>query len=196
MEEKLQEVKQFLDDHADLINSNDFETLYSTEAYRKLLRSSKTILMHILIESDINPLAEMTFIPSDFLTNMDFTSFIIPNGIEEIQTWAFYHCTKLESIDIPNTVTTIGASAFFDNISLKELNIPKSVTRIESDAFENCVNLEKVYLPNNLKYLGTSVFSGCKNLKTIYYDGTEEEWDQIRIGPSCFPKRTKIIFRS
>ena len=29
MEEKLQEVKQFLDDHADLINSNDFELIVS-----------------------------------------------------------------------------------------------------------------------------------------------------------------------
>ncbi len=55
------------------------------------------------------------------------------------------------------------------------------VKNIADYVFAGYKNLEKVILPKELESIGKNAFDGTKNLKTIYYEGTEEEWSDVKI---------------
>ncbi len=107
---------------------------------------------------DSNPMyyADELYLNNELLTNL-----VIPDGITEIPTYAFMHCSSLKSVTIPEGVTSIGAWAFGYCISLRDINIPQSVTSI-----------------------GIHSMSGCNNLRKVYYPGTEDQWNNIDIGHS------------
>ena len=62
--------------------------------------------------------------------------FSIPEGVEEIDAFAFWKCRNLTSVTIPNSVKKIDMCAFDGCVSLR-LTVPDSVTRIGKDAFED-----------------------------------------------------------
>lgn len=86
-------------------------------------------------------------------------NYIIKDNTRCIGNYAFCGCEHLSDITIPNSVVTIGEFTFSDCINLTSVTIPNSVTSIDSDAF-----------------------CGCDSLTGVYYDGTEEEWKEIKIG--------------
>ena len=63
------------------------------------------------------------------------TTYSIPEGIREIDTFAFSGCTALENIEIPDTVTSIGFGAFEGCTGLKKITLPTSVTTISGNPF-------------------------------------------------------------
>lgn len=93
--------------------------------------------------------------------------FTIPEGITEIEDWAFDECESLTSIEIPDSVTKIGEGAFSDCENLTSVTIPKSVTIIGRSAFLRCASLTSIIIPENVKKIRGYVFSGCTNLKSI-----------------------------
>ena len=62
--------------------------------------------------------------------------------------------------------------------------------------FEYCTNLVSITIPSTLEIIGYDAFHGCDNLKTIYYEGTKEDWSNIRIleGNEKL-EQVKIIFK-
>ena len=62
--------------------------------------------------------------------------FSIPEGVEEIDAFAFRDCRNLTSVTIPNSVKIVDMCAFDGCVNLR-LTVPDSVTRIGKDAFEN-----------------------------------------------------------
>ena len=68
---------------------------------------------------------------------------LVPQSLKEvvitketkIRNYAFYDCTKIESIIIPNSVKSIGESAFYNCTSLKKIIIPISVTQMGKNVF-------------------------------------------------------------
>ena len=88
-------------------------------------------------------------------------SFEIPSGVEDIGGWAFNNCMKLTEVTIPSGVARIGKSAFSYCSYLTEVTISSDVKEIEESAFEFCVGL-----------------------KNVFYSGTEEQWNNIQIGPN------------
>ena len=153
-----------------------------------------------------------TFIPSSVTTigagsfcGSGLTSFTIPNNVTSIESYAFYNCTSLNSVTIPNSVLTIGNYAFSGCTSLSSITIPNSVTTINHGIFYNCTGLTSITIPNNVttiqKYafynctgltsitipnrvttIDDWVFYNCSNLIDIYYDGTPEQWNQVKKG--------------
>ena len=134
-----------------------------------------------------------------------YTSVQIPASVTEIGQNAFYHCTKLktvefeegsqlkalgdgvfvdcgklETVELPSGITEIGAGAFANCGSLKEFTIPANVETIGETAFALCKNLEKITIPKSVKKIGQAAFALCP-LQTVYYDGTAEEWANIEI---------------
>ena len=55
----------------------------------------------------------------------------IPEGITEIGSYAFDHCTGLASVTIPEGVRSIGEMAFRCCKKLKSIAIPEGVTKID-----------------------------------------------------------------
>ncbi len=72
------------------------------------------------------------------------TSFIIPDSVTSIGSYAFYGCSLLESVTIPDSVTSIGPRAFSGCSSLKSVTIPDSVTTLGGYAFYECTALTEI----------------------------------------------------
>jgi len=92
---------------------------------------------------------------------------IMENGVTNIGSGAFVHCSNLISITIPDGVTSIGNSAFFGCTSLPSITIPDSVTAIGDGAFYYCESLTSIIIPNGVTKIGKSVFAYCERLISI-----------------------------
>ncbi|MBQ8944033.1 MAG: leucine-rich repeat protein, partial [Clostridia bacterium] len=72
-----------------------------------------------------------------------------------------------------------GIMWFADNCALEELFIPSGVVSIDGSAV-SCNNLKKVSIPVSLTQINKNAFSGCANITDVYYEGTEEQWIEIK----------------
>lgn len=82
-------------------------------------------------------------------------SITLPDGLEEIESWALASTKALESIEIPNTVKKIGSSAF-NGSGLKNLSFDEDSTleEIESGAFYNSHLTGELVIPASVKTIG------------------------------------------
>jgi hypothetical protein len=101
----------------------------------------------------------------------DIVSVVIPDGVREIQDYAFGECTYLKDITIPDSVTVIGAHAF-ENTDISSIIIPESVTSIGDYTFSGCNKLKEVIIPESVKSIGEYAFSGCRGLGSITIPGS------------------------
>ena len=98
---------------------------------------------------------------------------IIPDGVTEIESYAFGGCINIKDIKLPETLESIGYYAFGSCTGLESIKIPSKVKTIGREAFEYCSNLKKIILPESVESIGTDAFSGCNEEFTIYgYEGT------------------------
>ena len=88
----------------------------------------------------------------------------ISEGIVEIMNDAFSSCKSLTDIILPESLKIIGDLAFANCSSLKSVNIPRNVTTIRSYAFSNCKELESIFLPNSLIECHYTVFEFSSNV--------------------------------
>ena len=119
-------------------------------------------------------------------------SVTIPSDVREIQKYAFYKCSALESVKIltsaeGDSCPLIREYAFAFDTSLKSINLEK-VGIIGSSAFEGCTSLDNIDISytfamgnkvfkdctslsyvdiTGLRNAGYQTFAGCTNLKTI-----------------------------
>ena len=96
----------------------------------------------------------------------NLTNIIIPNGVTSIGDSAFYRCTSLTNITIPNSVTSIGDYAFW-YCNLKNITIPNGVTSIGYSAFYSCTSLTNITIPNSVTSIGDFAFNECTSLTNI-----------------------------
>ncbi len=94
--------------------------------------------------------------------NTSVTSVIIPDGVEEIQKYAFYNCSGLRSVTIPDTVKYIRECAFYNDVKLENVDI-KNVQTIGREAFKGCVKLDNIDL-SKVYAIGAKAFDGCSSL--------------------------------
>ena len=96
------------------------------------------------------------------------SSYIIPNSVTSIRSYAFYYCTSLASVIIGNSVTSIGSYAYYLCTSLASMTIGNSVTSIGDHAFYQCTSLTSVTIPNSVTSIGDYAFDSCESLNTVY----------------------------
>ena len=94
-------------------------------------------------------------------------SFVVPDSVTSIDSYAFYRCTSITSITIPDSVTSIGNYAFYGCTSLTLVTIPDSVTSIGDRAFYGCSSLISIAIPDSVTSIGDSAFHGCTSLTSI-----------------------------
>ena len=87
----------------------------------------------------------------------------------EIQTYAFYGCDSLTSVDFGanSQLTSIGNYAFQDCTSLTSITIPDGVTSIGGDAFYSCDNLASITIGESVTSIGLGAFYYCNRLKDV-----------------------------
>ena len=114
-------------------------------------------------------------------------SITIPDTVKTIQNYAFSQCIKLENLVIPNSVQSFGDYCFKDCDSLQNIVIPDSVTSIGYAAFWGCESLNTVTIPKSITTLEGATFHKCTSLTTIIYEGTIEEWNNVKKSNGTFP---------
>ena len=110
------------------------------------------------------------------------TSITIGNSVTSIDDRAFEGCKSLSSVTIPDNVTRVGARAFKNCSSLLKVKIGNGVTSIDDGTFEGCTSLESVIVSDTVTSIRNGAFYKCSSLKTIYYQGSKEQYEQIKIG--------------
>lgn len=125
------------------------------------------------------------------LKNDTVTSVVIPEGVEVVEKYAFYNCTKLTDVTLPESCKTINSFAFSKCDVLENINL-KDVNAIMNNAFDGCesltcedlggVELSEVYAIGdyafrntrlssvkllNLGLTGIGSFSGCEYLENV-----------------------------
>jgi len=94
------------------------------------------------------------------LSEINVKDVVIPDGIREIEAWAFYY-RNLKSIVFPNSLKMIGAAAFANCNNLTEVELPNSLTRMDTCAFMGCYSLNKVAISSSLKSIEPLAFRSC-----------------------------------
>lgn len=131
------------------------------------------------------------------------TRITIPEGITRIESYTFSECRKLEEIHLPDTLSCIEKSAFqsckkltnitlpaslrtiggyaFQDSGITAIALPEGMTRIEKYAFYECDKMMQIALPRTLQYVEEDAFLLCEDLEDVYYNGTKEQWEQVKI---------------
>lgn len=116
----------------------------------------------------------------------------LPEHLTEIDSFAFYHCGKLNGeLKLPDTVKEIGGFAFHSCGFTGKLELPASLENIGNDAFDFCSGLTgkltfpskmneidfsifqgtgitEVVIPSSIKTVRDFAFESCMNLKKVY----------------------------
>lgn len=131
----------------------------------------------------------------------------ICDGLEIIELQAFNYCPALTKVRIPDSVMEVGTLAFqdcsnecfseYDNgyyvgnennqflVYVKPKNTNKNIKINENtkvvvgDSFRDFGTIESIYIPESVSFIGYYLTNG--KIKNIYYEGTKQQWDQIKI---------------
>lgn len=93
--------------------------------------------------------------------------YIIPEGVEEIESVAFWHNTKLKNIVFPGSLRTIGDNSFSNLSEIEEIRLPEGLQSCFCQSFMDCGKLKTIDFPTTLKELGWQPLAGCRSLETI-----------------------------
>ena len=156
------EIKEFIEEHIDLIEDGRFEELYKLQSkwYTVELARLVGIFTETLLSADIDPAKYMKKIPPFYLTGTKIVSYTIPQTVTSIDWAAFINCNELTNVTIPNSVTSIDYSAFL-----------------------GCSKLTSVIIGNSVTYIGDSAFGKCEELTRINFKGTTSQWNRIKLDP-------------
>ena len=92
---------------------------------------------------------------------------VIPNGIMNIDTWAFEGCIKLTKIVIPGSVANIPDFVFEFCTGLTNVTLHDGITSIGKMAFYGCDKLSNIVFPDSIITIGERAFAGCDKLTRI-----------------------------
>ncbi len=109
--------------------------------------------------------------------NTAITKVIIPEGVEEIQKYAFYNCSSLKEVVIPESLRFIREYAFYNDESLESVDI-KNTEVIGANAFFGCVKLQSIGL-GKVYAIGKAAFKGCSALSGVDLRALRNSGDEI-----------------
>ena len=102
------------------------------------------------------------------ITDEDFKNLILTDGLETIESGAFWNSGHLKSITFPETLEVIEGVAFKACHGLTSVRLPESLLELGMGAFESCENLSEIYIPKSIKKIGTLAFYGT-NIENLGY---------------------------
>lgn len=100
-----------------------------------------------------------------YVKDLNMTSFVVPDGVSEIENNLFQGFVNLQTVTLPSSVKTIGEYAFDGCSKLAQINL-ESVQHIKLYAFQNCSGLTAIDLSESLT-LEANAFVNCSQLVTV-----------------------------
>lgn len=94
-------------------------------------------------------------------------SFVVPEGIEQIASYAFQNCEELYKVQLPQSVESIGEHAFEWCASLYEMDLPEKIDTIGQYAFNGCESLGSIHVPETVRFIAPYTFIGCAKLSDV-----------------------------
>lgn len=138
-------LKEFIEDNISLIENKDFKELYK-KAYNITTQFKVGDLTHVLYSIGIDPLDDLTYIPSAFFEACDaLVEVEIPIHIEHIDELAFYDCNNIKSITIPKNVIELASWSLAGCDELRKIVILSDIKRIDRLAFGQLPKLQVIY---------------------------------------------------
>ena len=95
------------------------------------------------------------------------SSYIVEDGTEAIDPFAFEYAASLASVTIPSTVRVIGSGAFRCCGALGRIILPDSVVRLGERVFQDCASLSVAMISHSVIEIGDFAFSGCSRLERV-----------------------------
>ncbi len=86
------------------------------------------------------------------------TTFVVPEGVEEISACAFEGCKKIRKIVLPDSVVQIGENAFSRMYNLRKAVLPAFLRELSAEAFAYCIKLSDVTWPKGSLKIGKGCF--------------------------------------
>ena len=132
-------------------------------------------------------------------------AYTVPDGVEEIGTFAFLKNGHLRDITLPESLKKIGDMAFFDCGRLGAydydaeadallgtgFSLPDGIESIGSDALSKCGNIGPcIYLSSSVTEIGHHAFFSCTSMKEILLEAADESG--ITLGEAWLPKNIKV----
>lgn len=154
------DLARFLSQNMDLIENNDFDSLYNS--IWKGIRPRE--LTSVFLQADIDFLSYMRTIPPMCFGKVDIEEIVIPGNIEVIKTYAFLSC------------------------NVRKIYIEEGVKEIDDSAFNSCLNLVDISIPKSIAYIGYGPLAGSPKLTEINFRGTKEEFSEIEKSESWNPR--------
>jgi len=95
-------------------------------------------------------------------------------------------CENVHKVDeaeehLTVAVTMLESSVFQNHTEITDIILPVFLDKICGKAFSGCSSLKRILIPKGVTLIPEGCFDGCDNLEDIYYEGSEEEWNKIRI---------------
>lgn len=84
----------------------------------------------------------------------DETTYIVPDGIEYIDLYAFSNLENLEEVTLPESLISLEGHTFVNCVKLTHVTIPENTEIIGSYAFIGCDMLASVIIPSGLTLIG------------------------------------------
>ena len=141
-------------------------------------------ITHSLIEKFNNKLVVATkntqldgveIIGQKLFKSSQLKELVLPEGIKEIEPYAFYNCALLEKVVLPQSLEVIGESAFKDCVSLRKIDLPSKVRVLEKEVFANCFRLEEIKVNGDIIAIKEKAFNDCRALKAFDFKAPLEE---------------------
>ncbi|MBQ6078832.1 MAG: leucine-rich repeat protein [Muribaculaceae bacterium] len=119
------------------ITSIGWSAFFDCTGLTRVTITDLTAWCNIDIDFNSNPLYYAQHL---YLNDTEVTDLVIPEGITEIDGFAFYGCVGLTSVKIPNSVASIGEGAFMDCTQLNSVTCLATTPPIIK--YENCFDDE------------------------------------------------------
>ena len=98
-------------------------------------------------------------------------SFVIPEGVKEIDPSAFMNASFLKEVVFPSTMKIIPDMLFYQNTTIRSIVINEGVEKIGKKAFAGCTALTAIDI-KGVPHIDEEAFTQCNMLKSVTIDSS------------------------
>ena len=135
-----------------------------------------------------------------FTWNTTIEQVILPDSVQIIDAFSFAYCSNLAVINMPNSIKVIGNKAFYACGSLQMIDLSKTnISSVAGEMFWSCGNLTEVKLPESIKVIASGAFFCCGKLGKINlpeglcYIGNNAFYSTSALNTIEFPESLRYI---